>query len=454
MKLSIIAIGDELLIGQVTDTNTGSIARMLAPHGWQVTDTQVVADDAEAIRRAIDRAFETSRVVITTGGLGPTKDDITKTTLRDIFGGEMRLDPATLDNVKEVVAKRGLALNELTAAQAIVPTSCQVIQNRVGTAPIMWFEDPDGRVLVAMPGVPFETLQMMEQEVLPRLLKRFPDDAPVEHATLVVTGMPESSFATLLEPLERHFPPGMHLAYLPKPGYIRLRLDYTPMRASLGGPALDGLIGGPALDGHIGGPALDGLGGPALDGLGGPALDGHIIQSYFNALATRCGSNRVLALRDASLAEIVQNHLTQRGLTMATAESCTGGNIAHTLTLVPGSSAYFLGGIISYSNDVKTRVLGVSPEAIAQHGAVSIEVVEQMVEGACRVTGADCAVATSGIAGPGGAVPGKPVGTVAIAAHTPSSGTVSRMFHFPGTRDRVIDRATTEALLLLLRNLR
>ncbi|MCC8175832.1 MAG: CinA family nicotinamide mononucleotide deamidase-related protein [Bacteroidales bacterium] len=415
MKLSIIAIGDELLIGQVTDTNTGSIARMLAPHGWQVTDAQVVADDAAAIRRAIDRAFETSRIVITTGGLGPTKDDITKATLRHIFGGEMRLDPTTLENVKEVVAKRGLALNDLTAAQAIVPTSCTVIQNRVGTAPIMWFEDKDGRVLVAMPGVPFETLQMMEREVLPRLLKRFPDATPVKHATMVVTGMPESSFATLLEPLERRFPEGMHLAYLPKPGYIRLRLDYKPYK------------------------------------LYEPYKPHEIIQHWLEQIVTRCGSNRVLALHDTTLAEIVQDHLIQRGLTMATAESCTGGNIAHTLTLVPGSSAYFLGGVVSYSNDVKTRVLGVSPDAIAQHGAVSLEVVEQMVEGACRVTGADCAVATSGIAGPGGAVPGKPVGTVAIAAHTPSAGTVSAMYHFLGSRDRVIDRATTEALLLLLK---
>ncbi len=418
MKLSIIAIGDELLIGQVTDTNTGSIARMLAPHGWQVTDAQVVADDATAIRRAIDRAFETSKVVITTGGLGPTKDDITKATLRDIFGGEMRLDPETLENVKEVVAKRGLALNDLTAAQAIVPTSCAVIQNRVGTAPIMWFEDKEGRVLVAMPGVPFETLQMMEREVLPLLLKRFPDATPVEHATMVVTGMPESSFAALLEPLERRFPEGMHLAYLPKPGYIRLRLDYKPYKPYKPHESYEPY---------------------------------EILQHWLEQIATRCGSNRVLAMRDASLAEIVQDHLIARGLTMATAESCTGGNIAHTLTLVPGSSAYFLGGVVSYSNDVKTSVLGVSPDAIAQHGAVSIEVVEQMVEGACRVAGADCAVATSGIAGPGGAVPGKPVGTVAIAAHTPTSGTVSAMYHFPGTRDRVIDRATTEALLLLLR---
>lgn len=411
MNVSIIAIGDELLIGQVTDTNSGEIARMLDPYGWHVNDVQVIADNPVEIRRAVDRAFQLSDIVLTTGGLGPTKDDLTKETLRGIFGGEMALDQPTLQNVKEVVARRGITLNDLTAAQAVVPTSCRVIQNRVGTAPIMWFER-DGKVLVSMPGVPFETRQMFKSEVFPQLLDRFPSDIALLHTNTIVAGMTESEVAIALEAIESALPSELHLAYLPKPALIRLRLDAAgPDRVVLQ-------------------KSLDAATAQIRD-----RLEGHI-----------------LATSDLSIGEIVKDVMTREKLTLATAESCTGGNIAHILTAVAGSSQYFKGGVVAYSNEVKCNLLNVSQATLAAHGAVSEPVVREMVEGVAKAVNSDCAVATSGIAGPGGAVDGKPVGSVCIAVKT-SKGVISVTRHFPGSRDRVIDRATTEALIMLMLNL-
>lgn len=223
MKVSIIAIGDELLIGQVVDTNSGMIASMINPDGWEVESVRVVADDAEAIRRAISQAFEETDVVLTTGGLGPTKDDITKQVLCDYFGGEMIYDTEVEKNVLEVVTKRGFKINPLTAAQAWVPSSCTVIQNRVGTAPLMWFEK-EGKVLVSMPGVPFETKEMFATEVFPQLKQKYDTTTVLTHATYIVINNTESAVAGKLDDYEKQLPPFLHLAYLPKPGVIRLRL--------------------------------------------------------------------------------------------------------------------------------------------------------------------------------------------------------------------------------------
>ena len=411
MDISIVVIGDELLIGQVTDTNSGFIARNISPFGWQVRDVQVVADNAEAITSAIDRAFSRSRVVVTTGGLGPTKDDITKEALRTYFGGEMQFVGSVLDNVKEIFRKRGLQLNDLTASQAMVPTSARVIQNRVGTAPIMWFEDPvRERVLVAMPGVPFETREMFTTEVFPQLAEKFPTDGVVEHRTIMVEGISESDLATLLGEWEASLPDYIHLAYLPKPGLIRLRLD-----------------------GHY-----------PYTGF----LDREI-NRYAVELKSLCGEH-FLYDGDREPAEILLEKLAEKNLTVATAESCTGGNIAHLITSVPGSSASMLGGVVSYSNDVKRNLLGVSAKSLDEHGAVSIPVVEQMALGACNATGADIAMATSGIAGPGGGSEEKPVGTVCIAVAT-RNGITSHTFRFPGSRDRVIDRASVTAIIMAIR---
>lgn len=412
MKTTIIVIGDELLIGQVTDTNSGMIARLMAPHGWEVEQVMTVADDREAIREAVGRALDSTPVVLTTGGLGPTKDDITKAVLTDIFGGELREDPDVLANVREVVERRGLKLNDLTAAQAIVPTSCHVIQNRVGTAPLMWFERTDGHILVAMPGVPFETREMFSSAVMPMLLQRFPSPDHIEHRTLVVADISESALATRLAPWESALPPYAHLAYLPKPGVVRLRID-------------------------------------------GRHTDAGFLKKEIDRLADELAllaAGNLMCRGDITPARCLLDILVERHLTVGTAESCTGGNIAHTITAEPGSSAAMLGGVVSYSNDVKRRLLGVSEASLEAHGAVSIPVVKEMASGARKALGCDIALATSGIAGPGGAVPGKPVGTVCIAVATPW-GLWADTFHFPGNRERVIDRATTTAIIRAIREL-
>ncbi len=412
MQVSIIVIGKELLLGQVIDTNSSDIAHRLDPLGWKVGDIQIVDDDAFQITRAIDRAFESSDVVITTGGLGPTKDDITKQTLCNYFGGELIFDDSVLDTVKQVISARGLELNDLTAKQAMVPSSCRVIQNEVGTAPIMWFER-DGKVLVTMPGVPFETREMLDRQVIPQLVKRFPSKMNYEHRTVMVVGYSESLLAMRIEEWEKSLPPYLHLAYLPKPGLVRLRID-----------------------------------GAYVDK---PLLISEI-NHYHAMLCSLLGEN-VLCDADIPVEEILLQELEAHGLTISTAESCTGGNIAHLLTSVPGSSKVFNGGVVAYSNEVKERVLGVNAETLTRHGAVSIPVVEEMVTGACKALGSDCAIATSGIAGPSGATDGKPVGTVCIAIKTPAE-IFSFTHHFPGDRQRIIIRASMTAMIAAIEKIK
>lgn len=401
MKLNIVIIGDEILLGRVTDTNSGLLARAFSECGWQVGAVRTVGDNADAIREAIEASLADSALVLTTGGLGPTRDDITKGVLMSVFGGKLIFDKAVEANVEAIFADRGIKINELTRTQALVPDSCRVIQNRYGTAPLMWFER-DGRVLVSMPGVPFETRGML-QEVLDAVNQHFGKAELTPRREFTVTGISESALAEQLADFEDLLPAGYKLAYLPSPGEILLRLDGTP----------------------------------------GSADFEEIAQKLMLALG-----GRLAGVGKLSPAEMLIHRLRTRGFSCATAESCTGGNIAHLITAVPGCSDVFRGGVVSYANELKMDVLGVSGEDIEREGAVSEPVVRQMAEGACRVCGADCAVATSGIAGPGGAVPGKPVGTVWIAAHVPGK-TIAEMYHFSGDRQAVIDRASAQALRML-----
>lgn len=344
-----------------------------------------------------------SELTITTGGLGPTRDDITKPLLADIFGGEMAEDVATSRNIEEIFAGRGLALNELTRRQAWVPSSCRVIINRCGTAPIMWFER-GGRVLVAMPGVPYETRGMLP-EVARQVGEYFGTADRIMHREFTVTGITESGLAERLASFEDSLPDGFKLAYLPSPGEIVLRLD------------------------------------------GRPGADADEFESIAERLCNSVGT-LLAGVGKLTPAEMLLHRLRAAGLTLATAESCTGGNIAHSITEVAGCSDVFKGGVVSYANEVKTNVLGVDAEVIASQGAVSEEVVRQMCQGAARLCGADCAVATSGIAGPGGGSPEKPVGTVWIAARTPRT-IRAELFHFRGDRQAVIERATAQAMTML-----
>lgn len=413
MKISFIAIGTELLIGQVTDTNSGAIARHIAPYGWEINDIQVIDDNESDIIGAVKRALATSDVVVTTGGLGPTSDDVTKLVLARFFGGSLVESPEVLENIKRIFNKRGFDLNRLTSLQAIVPDNCTVIQNRVGTAPIMWW-DRDGKVLVSMPGVPFETETMWKEEVFPRLLRRFPSDMAIAHATLLVTDYTESALAEYIAEYENNLPGYLHLAYLPKQGTIRLRLD-------------------------------------------GHHPDGDFIRDeverYASVLAGLLGP-AVIATRDASPAEILIDVAREKGLKIASAESCTGGNIAHAITAVPGASEVFNGAVVSYSNEVKISLLHVDTETIKSLGAVSEPVAAMMASGALEACCADVAVSTSGIAGPGGGTAEKPVGTVCMGVAVRGRKTETFTFHFSGDRSRIIDSATRRALILAIKAIR
>lgn len=412
MKMSIIVIGDEILLGQVTDTNSGAIARTFDPFGWQVASICTVGDDARDISDALNRAFDSSDFVITTGGLGPTKDDITKKVLMDNFGGRLVHDESVAENIRRVFALRGLKLNASTEAQAMVPSSCRIIQNLYGTAPVMWFER-DGKVLVSMPGVPFETEGMLP-EVARQAIKHYQSHMRLMHRSAMVCGITESALSERLEEFEHNLDARLHLAYLPSPGLIRLRLDGRTNAEDTEAEA--------------------------------------VFEAAFAKLCNELGDFLIYE-GDANAAEILLDMLRRHSLTVASAESCTGGTIASRITAVAGASDVYTGSVVSYSNDVKTKVLGVNPRDLSEYGAVSRNVVEQMARGVCELTGARCSMATSGIAGPGGGSEEKPVGTVWMAWCV--DGHVhAREFHFPGNRERVIDRASTEAMLQLVNHIR
>lgn len=408
MNVEIIVIGDELLIGQVTDTNSGWIARELNHIGWEVTEITTVRDRSREITDALNSSFGRVDVVLMTGGLGPTKDDITKQTLCDYFGGKLVFDESVFANVKAIFRRRKLTMNDSTRNQAYVPNVCTVIQNSVGTAPVMWFER-NGKVLVSMPGVPTEMKTVMKEAVISRLREYFQDHSSILHRTCLVKDFTESRLSETLSDFEAQLPACIKLAYLPTPGVIRLRLTARGDEESY--------------------------------------LQ-KIIDDEFFKLRTILGSH-LFCGSDTTLAGALGSILTERGETLATAESCTGGNIAHEITRIAGSSVYFKGSVVAYSNEVKARVLNVSSETLSGFGAVSRETVLQMVSGVQRLLSSDCAIATSGIAGPGGGSVEKPVGTVWIAVRY-GERSEAECFCFEGDREQVIARATQSALLMLI----
>ncbi|MEG1699663.1 MAG: competence/damage-inducible protein A [Alistipes sp.] len=406
MKATILTIGDEILIGQIVDTNSVSIARHLNAAGIVVHEKTSIGDDRTQIIEAVERSLSSSNVVIITGGLGPTKDDITKKTLAALFDSELITNQAVADHVERMLTARGIEFNELNRAQSLVPACCTVLFNTHGTAPGMWFER-DGRVVVSLPGVPFEMEHLMQDEVMPRLKAHFAL-RQIVHRTLITAGLAESMLAKAIEAWENALPAYLKLAYLPNPGSVRLRLSAYEVEGD------------------------------------GAAQE---IEQQFNALRTII-PDYIIGYETATVQELVHKTLTERQLTLATAESCTGGTIATRFTAMPGASAYFLGGVVAYSNAVKSDLLGVNSADIARYGAVSKEVARQMAEGARRVTGADYALATTGIAGPTGGTDAKPVGTVWIAVATPRR-TVTLCRPCGTDRGQIIDRATAFAISLL-----
>jgi nicotinamide-nucleotide amidase len=397
-----------LLIGQVVDTNSAWMAERLNEQGIELYQITSVHDDRDHIVAALDAAFSRVDIVLTTGGLGPTKDDITKHVLCEYFGSHLIEDTRVRAHVHELYKDRPDVLNRLTATQWMVPECAEILENRVGSAPLMIFHKAD-QLLACMPGVPYEMKIGMEEQILPYISRQLSaiSHQTIIHKTLQVTGIAESSLAILLEDFENTMPEGLHLAYLPKDGIIRLRLS------SYG------------------------------------ELTETEMDSYFAQLKTLV-ADYMIADTDEPIEVIVGNLLKMRGQTIATAESCTGGKLASLLNKHAGSSAFYWGSVISYDNSVKEHLLGVPAEMIKAHGVVSEEVVRVMAESVRKQIGTDYAIATSGIAGPSGGTETKPVGTVWIAWAT-SDGTTAECFHLGKLREQITDRACTKALVGLLK---
>lgn len=406
MKAAVITIGDEILIGQVVDTNSAWIARRLSEAGVHIVAKYTVGDRAEEITGALDDALRVADAVVMTGGLGPTKDDITKTTLARYFGMVMREDTGVLEDVSAMLSARGIEVNSLNRAQAMVPDGCRVLRNVNGTAPGMWFER-DGRVAVSLPGVPFEMKALLTGQVMPLLMERFGRGDAV-HRTVHTSGIAESVLAERLSGWEEALPVGLKLAYLPSPEGVRLRLSSVSL---------------PAVQAR----ALIDAGFAELDSLIGPYLLGD---------------------GEADTAKALAGLLVGMGKTLSVAESCTGGHIASMLTANEGASSYFLGGVIAYSAGVKESVLGVAPEVIEKYGVVSGDTAVAMAEGVRRITGSDYAVSTTGYAGPEGGEDDQPVGTVWIGIAHPG-GAYARKMRFGKLREPNIERASSTALNLL-----
>lgn len=405
MRAEIITIGDELLIGQVVDTNSAWMAERLNENGIELYQITSVHDDRNHIIAALDEAFSRADIVLTTGGLGPTKDDITKHVLCEYFGTHLIEDSRVREHIYDLYKERPDVLNRLTATQWLVPECAEILENRVGSAPLMVFHHGE-QILASMPGVPYEMKIAMDEQILPYINSRQHSALSIQHKTLQVNGIPESSLAILLEEYENTKPEYLHLAYLPKDGIIRLRLSsYGEASESEMNDWFERLKG--------------------------------LVKDY------------LIAETDDPLEVIVGRLLKERGATIATAESCTGGKLASLLNRHSGSSAFYWGSVVSYDNSVKEHLLGVPAEMIKTHGVVSEAVVTQMANAVRNQIGTDYAIATSGVAGPTGGTPEKPVGTVWIAWATPE-GTTAECFHLGKLREQITDRACTKALVRMI----
>ncbi len=407
INAAIITIGDELLIGQTVDTNSAWMAQELNKVGIWVKHRVAVGDVWDDIWKALDEESQLADIVLITGGLGPTADDITKPLLCDYFGGILIVDEGALQNVK-IIFERFLKrpLIDRNLKQAEVPDVCTVIPNKRGTAPGMWF-DKNGKVFVSMPGVPHEMKGMMTDHVIPALVKQF-NPPHIVHRTLLTAGIGESFLAELIQDFEEALPKVIKLAYLPNYGMVRLRLTAT--------------------------------------GEDKQSIE-QSVDEQFQTLK-KLVTDYLVIDEDLPLEAVVGKLLLEKGKTLATAESCTGGYISHLITSVPGSSAYFIGSVVSYDNSIKETVLGVNADTLDNNGAVSEETVFQMANGILKVMQTDYGIAVSGIMGPDGGTATKPVGTVWIAVASKYK-TITQHFHFRFDRKRNIDLTAVNALNML-----
>ncbi|HOS72964.1 MAG TPA: competence/damage-inducible protein A [Bacteroidales bacterium] len=406
MKAWIITIGDELLIGQTVDTNSAFIGAELSKAGFDIERKISIHDRRDDILQTFRGINPDVQLLICTGGLGPTSDDITKQTLCEVFDTRLVPDREVLTRVEEMMSRRGFPMNENNRLQAMVPENCRVIPNEMGTAPGMLFEK-DAAMFIFMPGVPFEMKHMMTEHVIPILKERF-NTQSIIHKNIMTYGAPEALLAEMLSAFESALPEELSLAYLPSSGVIKLRLTASGKDRGM----LEKIIGE------------------------------QVAKLYQKIPDLIYGED------EKPLEKVVGELLAERKQTLSTAESCTGGKIAQMLTSVVGSSAYFMGSVVAYDNSVKRKLLGVPGELLDKHGAVSEEVVTAMAEGVRRVTGTDYSVATSGIAGPDGGSPSKPVGTVWIAVSS-DKGTVTEKYVYGSDRHQNILRSSNAALNLL-----
>lgn len=414
--VEIITIGDEILIGQIVDTNSAFIGQLLNLNGMSVKQISSVSDDREHILQALKEAGTRADIILITGGLGPTKDDITKKTLCEFFGVGSRFDEDAYSDVKSLFAQYGKEVTPLNRLQAEVPTNCTVIRNYNGTAPGMWFEH-EGKVYVSMPGVPYEMKAMMKEQVVPKLRAHFSFPF-IYHKTVLTQGIGESSLSELIAAWEDGLAAdAIKLAYLPSPGMVRLRL-------STKGHDQQQLVA--AVEKKISGLQ-------------------QIIPDYIYGY-------EIFGEEKENLEQIIGKLLKKMNKKVATAESCTGGYISHLITKVPGSSNYYEGSVISYSYEVKEQELGVPASMLNEFGAVSQPVVEQMAKAVRVKFRTDYALAASGIAGPDGGTEEKPVGTVWIALATPEK-VISEKFLFGNNRERNIQKTANAALNLLRKEL-
>ena len=403
MNAYLINIGDELLIGQVVNTNASWMASELEKNNIHVARIVTIADDFNDITKTLSDALAHVEVVIMTGGLGPTKDDITKTALCDYFDMQLVMHEPSLANVTDFFTKRGLQISAINQMQGLVPDGCEPLLDKVGTAPGMWFER-DGKIVVSLPGVPFEMQWLMSEYVLPKLQQRLGTEA-ILHKTVLTCGIGESFLADTIEAWELALPTNFRLAYLPEAGKVRLRLSAH---------GDDKLLLQQQMDEQL-------------------AKLIPLIDTY------------IYGYDDETFASVIGKLLIERGATLATAESCTGGQLGHRITEVAGASAYYLGGIVAYSNDIKEQLLGVHTDTLTQYGAVSAQTAEAMAIGCRRLFQSNYAIATTGISGPTGGTEEKPLGTVWIAIAS-EKGVVSKKYVFRTARVQHQERTVNQAL--------
>ncbi|MDI1233326.1 MAG: competence/damage-inducible protein A [bacterium] len=406
MRAEIITIGDELLIGQVVDTNSAWLGQMLNKYGIKIHRINSISDNSEEIKLQLSECLDRSELIIITGGLGPTKDDITKKTLADYFGMGWRTDHVVLAQLEMFFKNRGREMLETNKLQAELPEGCLTLNNEWGTAPGMWFEY-NGKIIISMPGVPYEMKNIFEFKALPLINERF-SQPKLFHKTIITINVAESILAKRIEQVEDSLPAYIKLAYLPNWNIVRLRLTGVEQSGS-------DII--------------------------------KEIDVYTTAIMNILGE-AVVATEDLSMAEIIFNLLSHRNQTLSLAESCTGGYISHQMTMIPGASKVFVGSVVSYSNSVKHHQLGVESTLFETVGAVSEQVVLQMVEGVRERLATDYAIAVSGVAGPGGGSVEKPVGTVVIGVCNKDT-TLVQTYNFIGDRINIIGRSNNMAFEML-----